>query len=126
MIEKATFKTPPPPNFDVPIVHKITKLYKDVYGLGSKISKRNKFGIYLKVENICLDLISISIDAALNQKDAKRPLLHQLRIKIETLKQLIRAMNELKMIENKAYIVLETQLQEISRMAAGWIKYVET
>lgn len=110
----------------MPIVHKITKLYKDVYGLGSKISKRNKFGIYLKVENICLDLISISIDAALNQKDAKRPLLHQLRIKIETLKQLIRAMNELKMIENKAYIVLETQLQEISRMAAGWIKYVET
>lgn len=110
----------------MPIVHKITKLYKDVYGLGAKISKRDKFGIYLKVENTCLDLISISIDAALNQKDTKRPLLHQLRIKIETLKQLIRVMNELKIIEDRPYIILEAQLQEISRMAAGWIKYVET
>jgi len=94
--------------------------------LGSKISKRDKFGIYLKVENICLDLITISIDAALNQKEEKKHLLHELRIRIETLKQLIRAMNELKIIEERPYIVLEAQLQEISKMATGWIKYLET
>lgn len=97
-----------------------------MYGLGSKISKRDKFGIYLKVENICLDLVTISIDAALNQRDRKKPLLYELRIKIETLKQLIRAMNELKIIEDRPYIVLEAQLQEISKMATGWIKYLET
>ncbi|MEI6238030.1 MAG: four helix bundle protein [bacterium] len=89
------------------------------------MSKRDKFGIYLKVENICIDLIIISIDAALNQKDRKKSLLHELRIKIETLKQLIRAMSELKIIEDKPYIFLETQLQEISKMATGWIKYLE-
>ena len=94
--------------------------------MGNKISKRDKFGIYLKVENICLDMITISIDAALNQKEMKRLLLYKLRIKIETLKQLIRTMNELKIIEDKPYIVLEAQLQEISKMAVGWIKYLET
>lgn len=35
-------------------------------------------------------------------------------------------MNELKIIENKSYIILEGQLQEISKMASGWIKYLET
>ena len=110
----------------MPIVHKITKFYKDLYILGGKISKRDKFGIYLKVENISVDLITIAIDAALNQRDSKKPLLHKLRIKIETLKQLIRAMNELRIVEDRSYIILETQLQEISRMAAGWIKYIET
>lgn len=101
-------------------------MYKNIYVLGNKISKRDKFGIYLKVENINIDLITIAINAAFNQKDKKKPLLHELRIKIETLKQLIRTMKELKIIEDKPYIVLETQLQEISRMATGWIKYVET
>jgi len=110
----------------LPIIHKITELYKELYRLGAKIPKRDKFGIYLGVENICLDLITISIDAAINQKDRKKSLLYELRIKIETLKQLIRIMNELKIIEDKPYIVLETQLQEISKMAMGWIKYLET
>lgn len=94
--------------------------------MGNKISKRDKFGIYLKVENITLDLITISIDAALNQKDKKKQLLYELRVKIETLKQLIRAMNDLKIIDDRPYIVLEAQLQEISKMATGWMKYLET
>lgn len=88
--------------------------------------KRDKFGIYLKVENIILDTITISIDAALNQKDKKKPLLYELRIKIETLKQLVRTMNDLKIIEDRAYLILQTQLQEISKMATGWMKYLET
>ena len=118
--------TPPRSNFDVPIVHKITGLYKNIYRLGGKIPKRDKFGIHLKVENICLDILTIAIDAALAQKDKKRVLLHELRVRVETLKQLIRLMNELNIIEAKVYIFLEAQLQEISKMAAGWIKYLDT
>ncbi|MDO8430638.1 MAG: four helix bundle protein [Candidatus Taylorbacteria bacterium] len=110
----------------MPIVHKITQFYKNIYSLGNKISKRDKFGIYLKIENICIDLIIISIDTAFNQRENKKPLLYELRIKVETLKQLIRLMKELKIIEDNPYITLEGQLQEISRMASGWIKYLET
>ncbi len=80
----------------------------------------------MKVENICLDSIIISIDAAFNQRENKSVLLYELRIKIETLKQLIRIMKELKIIEDNQYIGLEGKLQEISRMTSGWIKYLET
>lgn len=97
-----------------------------MYTLGNKVPKRDKFGIFLKVENIILDTITISIDAALNRKDKKKLLLYELRIKIETLKQLVRAMNDLKIIEDRAYLILQTQLQEISKMATGWMKYLET
>lgn len=73
-----------------------------------------------------LDAVTISIEAALKQKEAKKPLLYTLRIKIETLKQLIRAMNDLKIIEDTAYLVLQAKLQEISKMATGWMRYLET
>jgi hypothetical protein len=31
---------------------------------------------------------------------------------------------ELKIIEDPTYLKLQTQLQEISKMATGWLKYV--
>jgi hypothetical protein len=75
---------------------------------------------------LCIDILTIAIDAALTQREKKKALLHELRVKIETLKQLIRLMNDLGIIETKIYIFLEAQLQEISKMASGWIKYLET
>lgn len=75
---------------------------------------------------MCIDILTIAIDAALTQREKKKALLHELRVKIETLKQLIRLMNDLGIIETKIYIFLEAQLQEISKMASGWIKYLET
>ena len=57
-------------------------------------------------------------------KENKFSLLSDARIKTEVLKRLIRTASDLNIIDNKAYIILETMLQEISRMTSGWIKYV--
>lgn len=32
---------------------------------------------------------------------------------------------EIKIIENKIYLLWQEKLQEISRMTSGWIKYLE-
>ena len=111
--------------FNVPLVHKICEFYKKIYLISPKIPKKDRFGIYLKIENICLEIISLIITAALESKNNKLPILNSTRIKIETLKRLIRITQELNIIEKKKYIDLESDLQEISRMVAGWIKYLK-
>ena len=116
--------TPPRNNLDVTIVHKITELYKDLYKLADKVPKRDKFGIYLKIENICLDTLQVAINAALKSKEEKKPLLLDLHLKVENLKHLIRICHDLKILETTPYIYLEEKLQEISKMALGWLKYV--
>ena len=78
----------------------------------------------MKIENICLELISLIIAASLELRTNKLPILNSARIKIETLKRLIRICKELNIIENKYYINLEFDLCEISKMANGWIKYL--
>jgi len=50
----------------------------------------------------------------------KIPILLELRANIEILKQIIRVMNELNIINTKKYFTIESQLIEISKMAAGW------
>lgn len=93
--------------------------------LSSKIPKKDRFGIYLKIENLCLEIISLTIDASLEIKINKLSLLNPARIKIEILKRLLRISYELNIIENKKYINLESDLQEISKMTNGWIKYLK-
>ena len=46
--------------------------------------------------------------------------------KIELLKRLIRIAGELNIIQNNKYLELESDLQEISKMTNGWIKYLTT
>ncbi len=76
------------------------------------------------MESLCLETIDLSLDAALESKFKKLPFLNAARIKIEILKRLFRIAHEMEIINRKIYINLESDLQEISRMANGWIKYL--
>jgi len=84
----------------------------------------DRFGIYSKTENIIIDCLELAIAAALTERDKKDVLVKKLKIKIETGKRLTRLMWELKIITDKKYLVLEQKLQQISKMASGWIKYL--
>lgn len=106
------------------MVHRICEFYKRIYLVSSKIPKKDRFGIYLKIENICLEVIIPLITASLETKENKLPILNSTRIKIEVLKRLIRIIYELNIIKNRDYIDLELGLQEISKMTNGWIKYL--
>lgn len=84
----------------------------------------DRFGIYSKTENLIIDCLELAITAALTERDKKVVLVKKLKIGIETGKRLTRIMWELKIITDKKYLVLEQKLQIISKMASGWLKYL--
>ena len=88
--------------------------------------KRDKLGIHKIIEEKCLLILSNSIDSALRSKSEKLEILCALRRDIETLKHLIRLEYELKIIKEKTYIYIAEILQNISMMATGWHKSVQT
>jgi len=63
--------------------------------MASKIPKRDRFGIYLKIENLLSEIMELTITAALQSKSAKLPTLNSARIKIEVMKRFIRLVGEL-------------------------------
>jgi 23S rRNA-intervening sequence protein len=106
------------------LVHHIDELYKIIYGLAGKIPKRDRFGIHAKIENLCLGILELAIKAAFELKEHKILTLRSARTQIEILKRFIRIEHDLEIINEKMYIDLERRLQEISKMANGWIKYL--
>ncbi len=124
MTENFPTKPPPPSGANVPLAHKTSELYKKIYLLSQKIPKKDRFGIFLKIENYCLETIDLIICACFETRNDKLPYLKKARIKVETLKRLVRIASELKIIERKNYLILEADLQEISKMLNGWLKYL--
>lgn len=114
----------PPDRFNASLAHKVGGFYKQIYSLAGKIGKRDKFGIWLRIENTCLEVTHLIIRASFTNKNSKNILLESARVEIEVLKRLVRIAYELKIIESKIYLQLESDLQEISRMTNGWIKYL--
>jgi len=106
------------------LVHKVSEFYKQLCAYSSKIPKRARFGVYLKIENICLEILCLILTASFQTKTEKLPTLNTARVQIETLKPLVRITCELKIISQQQYLYLEKSLQEMSKMTNGWIKYL--
>ncbi len=117
MITTKTFSPPA-------IIHNLADLYKNIYKINKKLPKQDRFSIGKRTEDICFDCLNLAIETALSNRQIKNGVISKLRIKIETLKQLIRLENELEIITDKTYLALQNQLQEISKMATGWHKYL--
>ncbi|MFH1145606.1 MAG: four helix bundle protein [bacterium] len=100
-------------------------MHKVVYLLGSRIPKRDRFGIHLKVDSLALECLELAITAVFETRERKLFNLSGLRIKLEVVKRLLREMNELKIIQDKHYLHLTYDVIEISKMTNGWIKYLQ-
>ena len=78
----------------------------------------------MKIEVTVLDILEGVLTASFEERNNKEGVLKKVRIKTEILKRLIRIVYNLNIIPSKKYIGVEGQLQEISMMINGWIKYV--
>jgi len=109
-------------NLDIPVFQKTYELYKSFYQLVAHFPKKDKYAIGQKIENGILGLIEDIIIASQLSKSEKVSILQAGSIKLDVLKVLIRCCKDLKTIDNKSYLLLESQLQEIGKMLGGWIK----
>ncbi|OGK18637.1 hypothetical protein A3B50_00435 [Candidatus Roizmanbacteria bacterium RIFCSPLOWO2_01_FULL_40_42] len=84
--------------------------------------KKDRYTLGQKCELLLLDVIEDIITASATPKQAKLPILKKLSIEVDLLKVLFRLGKDLRIIDDKKYLVLEEKLQEIGRMLGGWIR----
>lgn len=108
----------------LPIIHELSSLYKELYAHRNQVPKLDRFALYARIENVVLVCLETAIKAALTAKDKKLGFVQGVKINIEVGKRLTRLAWELKIIPDKKYILFEQQFQQASKMASGWIKYL--
>lgn len=110
-----------PPPTEVPLIHSVTELYKAIYILASQLPKRDRYGIWSKIESLSIEVLARVIEAAFAEKKDKSSPLKSARTHIEILKRLIRLAHQLKIITDTAYLQLETLVISISKQVSRWI-----
>lgn len=106
-------------------MHNLSQFYQKLYLFGKKLPKRDRFGLHMKIEEVCAETFELAITASFEEKSEKTKTVKSFRIKLEVLKRMIRNSFELKIINEEKYIDFFENLEEISKMTNGWIKYLK-
>jgi hypothetical protein len=93
-----------------------------LYQIGTTLPKQHKLGIHQQIETLTIEILEITIEAALRPQQEKHSVLYVARRKIESLKHVIRIERELSIISEKQYLRLASLLVDISMQATGWQK----
>ena len=105
---------------DIPIFIKLYDFYKNLCQSIETFPKTKRYGLGLKLDQISLELIELIIRASYLQREQKLPILEKSVVSADLLKILLRLAKDNKAIDNKKYLQLESNLQEIGRMIGGW------
>lgn len=107
---------------DIPIFAKTYELYKTFYSFLPSFPKKERYTLGQRCEIVLLDILELIILASSISKQEKLPVLRKVSTKIDVLKVLFKLGNDLKIVDNKKYQILEQSLNEIGKMVGGWIK----
>ncbi len=107
---------------EFPILKKMYGLYKDLHGLRDFIAKKDRHTVWERCEKVTLDVLELLMLAAQRQKRDKYSALELASAKLNVLRVLVRLSKDVKTIDQKKYIMLESQIDEIGRMLGGWMK----
>lgn len=107
---------------DIPIFIKTYELYKSFYEYLPSFPKKDRYTLGQRCEIALLDLIEAIIVASNLSKQEKLPVLKKASTKVDVIRVLFKLGKDLKVIENKKYLELETSVSEIGKMLGGWIR----
>jgi len=107
---------------EIPLFQKTYDFYKLFYLYIDHFPKKSREVLGQKIEQIILELLEAISRASYANQTEKIKDLKLASTKLDFLKTLIRLTHELKVIDQKKYLNLETNLQEIGKMLGGWIR----
>jgi len=108
--------------FNIPIFKKSYDLYRAMYSYRNTIPRQDRYALWQRCENIGLDVIKTILTASHTSKEAKLTVLEKASLKLNLLRVFIRLSKEIRIIDNKKYVLLQKDIDEIGRMLGGWIK----
>jgi len=108
--------------FDIPIFKKTYELYKEFYGLRNSVPRPDRYTIWQRCENLILDILENILWASQLSRAEKLPILEKSSLRLNFLRVFLRLCKEIRVLDNRKYILLQEIVDEIGRMLGGWIK----
>ncbi len=109
----------------MPIIQRFIVVYKLWDELRNNFPKKSRYTLGVKIDELFLDIIELLFIAGSLNRTQKLPTLQKASGKLDLLKFFIQLAWELKIFDNKKYVLLSEPLNDIGKMLGGWIKNTE-
>jgi hypothetical protein len=110
----------PPPATLLPLLQRLKTLYILWYGYYQTLPKLHRHSLGQRIDSLFVEGIEYTAMASFLSKDEKLPYVRLAIRKMDTLKVLLLVLWETKSLDNKKYIALSLQMDEIGKMMGGW------
>lgn len=112
-------KSTPPPKI-LPLLQKVKTVYIYWYSYYQTLPKLHKHSLGQRIDSLFVETMEAISVASFLQKEEKLPWIKVAIRKIDTAKLLLMVLWETKSLDNKKYILLSTQLEDVGKMLGGW------
>ena len=113
---------PPQPSFSAPIIHKTYDFYLSWHLISKTLPKIDRYCLGTKCDNLIVDFFILLFKANRKYNYERINLLNTASDQLDLLKVIIRLLKDSSAIEEKEYLLLQIQIQEIGCQLGGWIK----
>ena len=114
------FSSNPPPPQTLPILEKTKLVYKQWIEVHRNVERTARFGIGTKTDVLFLDLLELLRKATYTPINKKLPLLEGASDKLDSLRFFFQLLWETKLVSNKQYISLGTEIESVGKIIGGW------
>ncbi|PJC24651.1 hypothetical protein CO057_01755 [Candidatus Uhrbacteria bacterium CG_4_9_14_0_2_um_filter_41_50] len=109
----------PPPTL-LPVLQKLKSAYIRWFEYYASIPKTHRYTLGDKIDSLLVETIEATATAGFLERSEKIPFIRLAIRKLDTVKILLLVLWETKSLDNKKYIALSEELNEVGRMLGGW------
>ena len=106
----------------MPILHKTYELYKLFYTYSKYFSKKDRYTLGQRCENLILDILELIFLALTSDLNERLKILKRISAKLNVLRIFIRLLKEIEIFDLKRYIIIQKEINDIGIILGHWIK----
>ena len=110
----------------LPVIEHAAKVYKDWYQFRDHLPKKFRYAIGNKIDSLFIEILELLFIASYQNIESKLPTIETVIKKTDILKFFLRIAWDIRALDDKKYILLSEQIQELGRMVGGWKKQLLT
>ncbi|MFA4846069.1 MAG: four helix bundle protein [Patescibacteria group bacterium] len=107
---------------EAPVFQVVYDLLKRIHLLRKRFEKSEKYSLGSTLEESSLETLLAIVEAGRQKQEWKIGSIDRALMSLEKLQILVRLAHDLKQIPERAYIDLQTSIQQAGRMLGGWRK----
>ena len=112
----------PPPTPQLPIIQRFISAYKAWHEFLPHVPKDSRYSLGIKIDRLLVETLELLYSASYAKPEQKSLHLEKATTRLDLVKFFLQVLWEIKALDNKKYITLSENFNELGKQLGGWMR----